>query len=193
MTTVEPTKQDKALKRVLKISRVNGWSVVIFAGLGILLALALGDLASAGLGLLVGGAGWMELHGHKRLKRRDPEGMTWLVRSQMFLLSVVLVYCASRLGSFDNETMLSGLTPEMESLLKESGIERADLVPMVRLAFFSTYITITVAALTVLYQGGMAFYYRRKIKLVTEALAAAPAVPATAPAPAQPSHLPPSI
>ena len=191
MTTPEPTKQEKALRRVLRISRLNGWSVVIFAGLGLLLALALGDLASAGIGVLVGVAGWMEVHGHSRLKKRDAGGMTWLVRSQLFLLSVILVYCASRLGSFDNETMLAGLTPEMESLLKESGIERADLIPMVRTAFFTTYLT--VAAVTLLYQGGMAFYYRGKTKLVTAALAAAPVVPIVAQAPTRPSHLPPSI
>ena len=185
MTTTEPTKQEKALKRVLRYSRLNGWSVVIIAGLGVLLALALGDLVGAFIGLLVGVAGWMELRGHHKLKRRDPDGMTWLVRSQMFLLSVILVYCASRLGSFDNDTMLSGLTPEMESLLKESGIERADIVPMVRLAFFSTYIT--VAVVTVLYQGGMALYYRSRTKLVTEALKAAPILPS------RPSVLPPSI
>jgi hypothetical protein len=185
MTTPEPTPQEKALKRVLKISRLNGWSVIIFAGLGILIALALGDLVGAFIGLLVGVAGWMEVRGHNKLKRRDPDGMVWLVRSQMFLLSVILVYCASRLGSFDNDTMLSGLTPEMEAMLKESGIERADLIPLVRMTFFATYFG--VAALTILYQGGMAIYYKRKTKLVTEALKAAPILPP------RPSALPPSI
>ena len=38
------------LKRVLAISRFNGWSVIIIAGLGILLTLVLGDL----LGTIIG-------------------------------------------------------------------------------------------------------------------------------------------
>ena len=35
----EPTPAQKALKRVLAVSRFNGWSVIIVAGLGILLTL----------------------------------------------------------------------------------------------------------------------------------------------------------
>ncbi len=181
MPTPEPTPQDKALKRVLAISRLNGWSVIVIAGLGVLIALALGDLSSVFIGLLVAAAGVMEVRGHRQLKRRDAEGMKLLVRSQLFLLAIILVYCASRLGSFDSETALSGLTPEMESLLKESGIQKSDILPMVRTAFFSLYIT--VAATCLIYQGGLALFYRRKIPLVTAALAA-PLV--------RVSHLPPA-
>ena len=185
MTSSEPKERDKTLQRVLKISRLNGWSVIIFAGAGILLAGAMGDLVSVFIGLLVGAAGWMEVRGHNKLKRRDPEGMRWLVRSQMFLLAVILVYCASRLGSFDQETMLSGLTPDMQAMLKESGVEMAEITPIVRMAFLTTYGL--VAAVSLLYQGGMALYYRRRIKIVTEALTAPPDLPA------RPSHFPPSI
>jgi hypothetical protein len=181
MPTPEPTPQEKALKRVLAISRLNGWSVIVIAGLGVLLALALGDLSSVFIGLLVAAAGVMEVRGHKKLKRRDAEGMKLLVRSQLFLLAVILVYCASRLGSFDSETALAGLTPEMESLLKESGIQKSDILPMVSTAFYSLYITVAVTCL--IYQGGMALYYRRKIPPVTAALAA-PLV--------RVSHLPPA-
>src|SRR5882762_1336293 len=101
MTIPPPTPPQKALQRVRAISRINGWSVVIVAGLGILLALVLGDWLSIGLGLLVGGLGWMEVYGGRLLRQRDPEGMKWLVRSQMLLLGLILAYCASRLGSFD--------------------------------------------------------------------------------------------
>ena len=172
MTTPEPTPQEKALKRVLKVSRLNGWSVAIFAGLCILLTLAMGDLLGSVIGLLAVASGWMEIRGNGKLKRRDPEGMKWLVRSQMFLLAVMLAYCASRLGSFDSDSMLSNLTPDMEALLKESGIERADLVPLVHKAFFALYGGVALTCL--LYQGGLALFYRSKIRLVTEALAAPP-------------------
>ncbi len=182
MSTPEPTPQVKAFKRVLKVSRLNGWSVAIFAGLCILLTLVMGDLLGTLIGLLVVASGWMEIHGNHQLKRRDPDGMKWLVRSQMFLLTVMLAYCASRLGSFDSDSMLANLTPDMEAILKESGIDRADLVPLVHKAFFALYGSVALTCL--LYQGGMALFYRGKTQLVTEALTALPVPRAGTPPPA---------
>ncbi|HVZ66263.1 MAG TPA: hypothetical protein VG936_16985 [Lacunisphaera sp.] len=174
MSVPEPTPQEKALRRVLKVSRANGWSVVVVASLGILLALLLGDLSSVFIGALVAFAGGMEVRGNKKLRRRDADGLKLLVRSQLFLLTVILVYCAMRLGSFDADTVMGSLTPDMEALLKESGIQRADILPLVRLAFYTLYFTLAVVSL--LYQGGMALYYRAKSRRVREALAAPPAV-----------------
>ncbi|MDI1318700.1 MAG: hypothetical protein PSW75_00715, partial [bacterium] len=71
MTAPAPTPPQKALKRVTGLSRINGWSVVLVAGLGGLVALAMGDWLSVGLGLLVGGLGWLEVHGHRLLRKRD--------------------------------------------------------------------------------------------------------------------------
>ena len=173
MTAPEPSPQEKALKRVLAVSRLNGWSVVVIAGLGALIALLLGDLVGVFVGLLAAAAGWMEVRGHRMLRRRDAAGMTSLVRSQLFLLSVILVYCVTRLGSFDADTALSNLTPDMEAMLKESGVTRGDILPLVRTAFLATYLGF--AGVSILYQGGMALYYRGKTRLVTEALAVPPA------------------
>ena len=179
MTAPPPTPAEKALKRVLRYSRFNGWSVMIIAGAGTLLSLVFGDL----VGILVGGlatvAGWMELRGHKKLRRRDAGGMAWLVRAESFLLAVILVYCATRLGSFDAETAMGNLTPDMEASLKELGLERADILSMVRTTFFSTYLTVSLV--TLIYQGGMALYYRRKTPLVTEALSSPPQLPTRLP------------
>jgi hypothetical protein len=174
-----PTPQEKALKRVLRVSRVNGWSVVVVAALGTVLALALGDLVSVVIGALVVFAGGMEVRGHKKLLRRDADGMKLLVRSQLFLLSVILVYCASRLGSFDADTVMGSLTPDMEAILKDSGIQRSDILPLVRLAFFTLYLSF--AGVTLVYQGGLALLYRSKTRLVTEALQAPPVVPPNSP------------
>jgi len=172
MTVPEPTPAEKTLKRVLAVSRFNGWSVIIFASLGILLTLLLGDWLGTIIGGLAAVSGWMEVRGHKKLRQRDPDGMKWLVRSQLLLLSVILVYCASRLGSFDADTAMGNLTPDMEAVLKESGLERGDILPMVRMAFFATYLTVTVV--TLIYQGGMALYYRSRTRFVTEALTTPP-------------------
>jgi len=179
--TVSP--KEKALKRVLIISRLNGWSVIVFAALGSLATLVLGDLSGLVVGILIGIGGWMELRGGSLLRRKNSDGMRLLVRSQLFLLAVILVYCASRLGSFDDGTVLVNLTPDVEALLKENGIDRADILPLVRAAFFAIYGGLALG--TLLYQGGMTLYYRSRIKLVTEALLLPP--------PPRVSHLPPSV
>ena len=70
----------------------------------------------------------------------------------------------------------------METILKESGIEKADVLPLVKLTFFIGYGGFALA--TLIYQGGMALYYRAKTPLVTEALIAPPRP--------RVSHLPPS-
>ena len=179
MTNLAPTPQEKALKRVLTISRLDGWSIIVIAALGILLALLLGDLSSLLVGVLVLAAGVIELRGRRALQRRDPDGMKLLVRAQLFLLTVILVYCASRLGSYDKDSMLANLTPDMRAMLKESGVEVSDILPLVQMVFYAAYGI--VALVTVIYQGGMTLYYRSKIGLVTEALTAPPVPPLNRP------------
>lgn len=175
MTVPQPTPAQKALQRVLLVSAIDGWSVIAIAALGTLLTLLLGDLSGVGVGLLVLLAGIQELRARRRLQRRDATGMTHLVRAQLFLLAVILVYCATRLGSYDQEAMLANLTPDMKAALKEAGVEVADIIPLVRMVFFATYGLLAV--LTLLFQGGLLLYYRSKTKLVTEALVVPPAPP----------------
>ena len=173
--SAEPTPDEKAYRRVMAIAAFDGWSVVGVAAAGTLLSLAFGDLGGMVTGLLVAGAGGMELHGRKRLKRRDAGGMRWLVRAQLFLLTVILVYCVSRLASFDAESAMGNLTPDMAAMLKESGLEQADILPLVHTAFLALYGS--VAAVSILYQGGLALYYRSRVARVTAAMAAPPSVP----------------
>lgn len=169
MTAPEPAQPEKALQRVLLVSALDGWSMTGLAGLGILLTLVLGDFSGVFVGLLVAAAGIIELRGRSRLTRRDAGGMKLLVRAQLFLLAVILVYCASRLGSYDAETALAGLTPEMETALKEAGLARADILPLVQTVFYAVYGM--VACLSVLFQGGLTLYYRHKVPLIEAALA----------------------
>ena len=178
--SAEPTPDEKAYRRVLAIAAFDGWSIVGIAAAGSLLALAFGDLGGLAVGALIASAGAMELHGRKRLKRRDATGMRWLVRSQMFLLAVILVYCISRLASFDAESAMGNLTPDMAAMLKESGLEQGDILPMVHTMFLVMYGS--VAIISTLYQGGMALYYRSRVARVTAAIAAPPVVRVNPPA-----------
>jgi hypothetical protein len=178
--SVEPTPEEKVYRRVLFVAGFDGWSVVIVAGLGALLSLLFGSLNGILVGLLLIGAGAMELHGRRLLRRRNADGMRWLVRAQLFLLSVILVYCASRLGSFDAESAMGNLTPDMESALSEAGLAKADILPLVQTAFVTTYALFAI--LTLVFQGGLALYYRSRIARVTTFLAQPPRVQVNPPA-----------
>ena len=173
MTAPAPKSPEKILQRVLLVAAIDGWSLVGIAGAGVLLTLAFGDWLGTGIGLLVLAAGLSELRGRRRLRRSDPAGMKVLIRAQLFLLGVILVYCVSRLGSFDGDTALANLTPEMEVVLNEAGLARADVLPLVRMACYATYGT--VAVVSVVFQGGLALYYRSRTGPVTAALTTPPA------------------
>jgi L-fucose mutarotase/ribose pyranase (RbsD/FucU family) len=163
---------EKILQRVLVVAAVDGWSVTILAVLGSLVSLLLGDLSGALVGVFVFAAGFTELRGRRRLQRGDAAGVALLVRAQLLLLSVILVYCVSRLGSFDGETVMGNLTPELQAALAEAGVQRADILPLVRIAFYGTYGTVIIVS--IVFQGGLAWYYRQRSAAVTAALAAPP-------------------
>ena len=182
MTTPVPTPAQKALKRVLAISAVDGWSFVIIAALSLVITLAFLNPIGIFVSLMVLIAGVMELRGRNKLKRRDPAGMQLLVRSQLFLLAVILVYCARCLGSFDGD-YIKDLIPEirqwmlmlsvnLDDVLRDVGLTTDELVPLTRKMFVLLYGTF--ALVTLFYQGGMALYYRAKTPLVTDALSAPP-------------------
>ena len=175
--SVEPTPEEKVYRRVLFVAGFDGWSVVIVAGLGTLLSLLFGSLTGILVGLLLIGAGVMELHGRRLLQRRNADGMRWLVRAQLFLLGVILVYCASRLGSFDAETAMGNLTPDMEAALTEAGLSKADILPLVQTAFVGTYALLAI--LTLVFQGGLTLYYRSRTGRVTTALTPPPPIVTT--------------
>ncbi len=174
-----PLTPDQALQRVLKISRLNGWSVVLFAGFCTLITVLLGDLTGVCVGLLVVAAGIMEVWGNRMLRRRQADGMRWLIRAQLFLLGVILIYAATRLMSLGRELAVENLSQEMRDALKQLELNLDDIRPLVQRAVWGFYGAVMLA--TCLYQGGLAFYYSRRRVLVAQALG-----PPTTPASAHP-------
>ena len=182
------TPSQKALKRVRGIARADSLSIMILAGLSLLLALALIEPMGIAISALALAAGVIEWRGCRALKRRDAEtGMKLLVRAQLFLLAVILVYCVRCIASFDagfvkddviprlNELLPALLDMNFNEFLQESGLTADDLVVLARKAFLLLYTTVAIVSLLV--QGGLALYYRRRTPLVTAALAELPVVP----------------
>ncbi len=167
------TTPDEVLRRVLRLSSVNGLSVAIFAGLCALGSLVFGDLLGAGVGLLVAIGGITEVRGRNKLRQRDADGMRLLVRAQWMVLGVIWVYAASRIGSFDAMLALDNQTTEMRQMLAEAGVETAQLITLVKIFFYVFYSVVMLV--TLIYQGGLALYYKHRTPMVAAALSVPPA------------------
>ncbi|AOS43702.1 hypothetical protein Verru16b_00755 [Lacunisphaera limnophila] len=177
MSAAPPVLPDQALRRVLAIARADGWSVVLIAALGGLVTVVQGawiETAAAGLVVL---AGLGELHGHRRLLRRDAQGLGWMIAAQLFLLAVIWAYAWWRWRYFDPAGLwaeLPGLVrTELDRQLLIAGLDpeldRPFLLQLVnRLTCF------VLAVVSAVYQGGLAAYYALQGNRVRQALAAPP-------------------
>ena len=165
---------DRALEKVLRISRLNGWSVVVLAGCCTLVTVLIGDWTGILVGLLVVASGLMEVRGNRMLRRRNAAGVSWLIRAQVFLLGVILVYASVRIVGFDREFAAQNFSPLMRTALEQLELSLEDLLLLVRLAVRGFYGAVMLGAC--LYQGGLALYYRKRQALVELALAAPPAI-----------------
>jgi hypothetical protein len=186
-----PRSPDDILRRVKRLARVDGWSVAIFAGLCTLGSLAFLDLVGISVGLLVTLGGTLEVHGYRMLRRNDAGGMRWLARSQLVILGTIWAYGLERLLSFDAGYLQTEIIPDARAMLTAHGInlddylaqvgeDAADIVPLVRLFFVVLYASVLLV--TLIYQGGLYFYYRGRTAAVEEALKSPPLIPAPAPA-----------
>ncbi len=179
------TPQD-VLRRVIRMSRINGWSVAIFAVVSTLVCLAFGDPIGASVCIFVGLGGVFEVRGQRMLTHRDADGMRWLIRGQWVVLVVICSYAVSRLMSFDAgylqqealpsmRQMLSTFGMNLDEVLDAAGLDATSVVPFVRLMVVVLYGSLILV--TLIYQGGMVLYYRRRIETVEAALRAPPAIP----------------
>lgn len=166
-----PLLPEETLPRVYRLARRDGTMVLAIAGFFALLSAAAGDRIGVGVGVLVAGAGAIELHGSHLLRLGETRAMRWLIGSQFFLMAAVVGYCALRLATFDPRFIDQALTPGLRHSFAQAGYEGAALNEFVRKIYNLTYAA--VALVTLLYQGGMALYYARRRGPVAEAIASA--------------------
>jgi hypothetical protein len=160
-----PFLPEETLRRVLRVARLDGTSVAAVAGVFALISALAGDGLGAVVGLLVAGAGAIELHGATLLVHGELRGMKWLVNSQVFLLATVIAYCGLRLLHPNFAQLLAAVTDDMKVSLETAGWTPDKFVHFV---YNTTYYA--VAIVTFFYQGGMALYYFRRRESVARAL-----------------------
>ena len=160
-----PPLPSEILRRVLRMARFDGTCVLGIAGSCALISAAARDVTGAVVGLLVAGAGAVELHGMGLLRSGDSRGMRWLVTSQLGIMVSILGYAAARLSSPDVAALRKAVTPEIAEQIRLAGMGVDDfLSEMVKLVYFA------VCLVTILYQGGMTLYYLRRSSAVARAL-----------------------
>ena len=166
------------LRRVVRVSMIDGVSVLFVAGACALVSAATRDAFAAFIGLLVAGAGALEMSGANKLRAGDPRGMRLLFLSHFQIGASMMVYVAVRLLFLDLASVhkmlteaqrAEGGTKEFFALLEEQ-VRQAGMTldEYLLLSMRVMYLSLIIA--TVLYQGGMTIYYMRRKSAVQQAL-----------------------
>jgi len=169
----------EVLARVLRVSGIDGFTLVFIAGGFGLISASYSDLLGAATGALAAGAGLIELHGRRRLRAGDCGGVGWLVRSQLVLLTVILLYIVYQLRTFDAQSLITSVEKLLATAQHTFGLEPTSLANMFELTpqqlkelttqtICVSYIATGVASFLI--QGGLALYYHRRAQAIGKAL-----------------------
>jgi hypothetical protein len=159
-TDAPPPLPQDVLRRVCRLARFEGGSLLGLAGFFAVLAAVGRDFPGAIAGCLAAGAGALELRAVSRIESGDERGVSGLVHSQMALLAVILAYCLARLWMFDPAALEAMLTLDRRQELAALGLTDEQFRPVLEQGYRALYLTVAVVSLA--YQGGMALYYHRK-------------------------------
>ena len=84
--------KEKIIHGVATVSKWNGGSIALFAGLCTLFSLAFQDWLYVLVGIAITASGVMELKGRKKLLNGQPDAGKWLKGSQLWLLGLIIAY-----------------------------------------------------------------------------------------------------
>lgn len=147
----------KKIQQVIRISRMNGWSVAGFAGLCAVIVLLFGDVFGFAVGAAVAFGGWMELRGNQLLRRQKPAAFNWLAGSQIYLMLILWSYSSYNIAHFDQSDPWARFSPGFKDLILTVNPDVYLVEAMLKISYYATYISVIVAVL--LYQGGLCVYY----------------------------------
>jgi len=154
-----PELDQRRLARVMKIARLDAWSLLALAapagGFALVSRDAPASLTAVGVVL----CGLCELHGHACLRRRQTAGMRWLIAAQLSCLFFLIVYAGFVARAATAEHLLSLLPSFTKEQLVFIFPDPAELQWwLVRLQQLSALL---LAGGAIAYQGGMTWFYAR--------------------------------
>jgi len=164
---LEKAEKEKILKRVLNICRINGYSIIIFAGLCCLICIFMGSWSGVIICLAVAASGYMELIGGKKLKDNMPDAAKWFIASQLWLMGLLISYAVYKLLSFEPSHISALLSPELKTLVEtQLNLTAEAFTEMIAGIYNLIYISIIAA--TTIYQGGLCYYYWNSSRKIFE-------------------------
>lgn len=157
----ETISQNK-IRRGIRTSRINSWSIIGFASLSSIGVFFFGDFYGALVGLAVALSGCMELRGSLLLAKGSLASIRWLVSSQLYLIAVLLGYSYNNLVSFDASDPWARFSPGLKDLILAINPDVYLVETMLTLSYYAVYVSLIVAVL--IYQGGLSLYYLSRKK-----------------------------
>jgi hypothetical protein len=172
MTAPAPNPVRK-LHRVINVARADSTAVLFCSGASLVLALANSNWVFAIFSVLAIVAGLMERHGAKLLDDGYSAGIGWLPGAQGVLFTVILGYVAWRWKHFDPAAYWAEIPAVAQekiiAQMRESRLDPdVDREPLLRV--MNGLMCFTLGFVTLLYQGGLALWYRLQQGYVFTAL-----------------------
>jgi len=166
MTKSPPLLSIEVLRRVLRVAHFDGTCVLTIAGALALASATLHDFGGTGVGLVVAGAGAVELHGTALMRHGEERGMRWLIASQLCLMVVILAFVGWQLSHIDVSLLRRVmLTDDVKNSLRQLNLTESEFLHS---AYIDGYVGVAIG--TIIYQGCMAIYYSRRRGPVAAAL-----------------------
>src|SRR5262245_47276944 len=151
------------VRKAARIASTNAWITGIIAALSWPFAMfsVVGFLVAVGLTVVA----YNEFSGRRRLLEFDPSAATSLARNQLGFLALIVVYCVwsiySNLAGGNQLLKDIGANPDLKDLGIDSNLAASggQLVALLIVGFYGL-----VIFLSVIFQGGMAYYYASRRK-----------------------------
>jgi hypothetical protein len=140
----------------LRMARGDGYGLLVMGILSLIIAGMSKSPGGVVIGALVGVAGWGELDGYRRYMDGRPGSRLRLMGSQFLVLGIAWAYAGWTLLHPEP------LSPDIKELLAASGEEATAMQGMVE--SLRTLVATAICAVSLLYQGGLAWYYFHKTK-----------------------------
>lgn len=153
------------VRKAARMASTNAWVTGVIAALSWPFAMfsVAGFLVAVGLTVVT----YNEFSGRRRLLEFDPAAATLLARNQLGFLALIVVYCVWSIYSnlAIGNPILNDLStnPDLKDLGLDSNLAASSgqIVALVVVGFYGL-----VIFLSVLFQGGMAYYYASRRKYV---------------------------
>jgi len=156
----------RPLARAAAVARNNALGYVAFGALTLLLSAPRLDLPGIAIGAVLTGVGVAQLRTAPRLRRADPAAPGMLARNEAVLLVAIVIYCVLQL------TVLRTSSAALGDQLADAGdvgVELDALLDSVNAAVYCIFLGVALV-----YQGGLALYFKRRRPALERYLAETP-------------------